>query len=440
MARKGSYITLFILLISILVQFANFANTEDVNNDDPTTWLGHMEPLGSRNIKHSVTSVDQFPKPQDFFRDFVGPSKPLLIKNGAKISPAFKVWTDDYFVSLPGAENTTVFAERRKKENRTIPGMEMSFKEFVQSYNNSDIYMVNGVPDILQKDILLPPALLCEDVKPHLVDTVMWFSSGGTKSVFHHDDVENINCLYRGSKTLLFVEYQKYKSKLRLDNAWGGFSGVDVDKVDFTKYPIFHEVEFYEAKMETGDCLFIPFKWYHQVTSVGRNIAVNIWWKHLQSFVPSKCDDMPPGATLDQFQFTSLKKNGADDDDDDDDAAAEGDEPENLMEMLALVLKKKKHLSYDDFVNFLKDNIQTEVKPEFEPDIMEFIGHVFQSTDVNKDGSVDVEDINLLDEKTLASLENDIAELEGILGEYHDPMYQIEDDEHPEDESHHEEL
>lgn len=42
----------------------------------------------------------------------------------------------------------------------------------------------------------------------------MWFSSGGTKSVFHHDDVENINCLYRGSKTLLFVEYQKYKSKV----------------------------------------------------------------------------------------------------------------------------------------------------------------------------------------------------------------------------------
>lgn len=42
----------------------------------------------------------------------------------------------------------------------------------------------------------------------------MWFSSGGTKSVFHHDDVDNINCLYRGSKTLLFVDYQKYKIKV----------------------------------------------------------------------------------------------------------------------------------------------------------------------------------------------------------------------------------
>ena len=47
---------------------------------------------------------------------------------------------------------------------------------------------------------------------------------------------------------------------------------------------------------------------YHQVSSTGRNIAVNIWWKHLHSFVPSKCDNMEKGATLDKFSFTSLEK------------------------------------------------------------------------------------------------------------------------------------
>ena len=62
---------------------------------------------------------------------------------------------------------------------------------------------------------------------------------------------------------------------------------------------------------------------YHQVTSVGSNIAVNIWWKHLHSFVPSKCDNMPSGATLNQFHFTSLDENGDDD--------AEEDEPGSLM-------------------------------------------------------------------------------------------------------------
>ena len=45
---------------------------------------------------------------------------------------------------------------------------------------------------------------------------VMWFSSGGTKSVLHLDDgLDNINCLFRGTKELLFIDYQKYKHVVR---------------------------------------------------------------------------------------------------------------------------------------------------------------------------------------------------------------------------------
>ena len=42
----------------------------------------------------------------------------------------------------------------------------------------------------------------------------MWFSSGGTKSVLHNDDVDNINCLFHGTKELLFIEYKKYKNQV----------------------------------------------------------------------------------------------------------------------------------------------------------------------------------------------------------------------------------
>ena len=42
----------------------------------------------------------------------------------------------------------------------------------------------------------------------------MWFSSGGTKSVLHNDDVDNINCLFSGTKELLFIDYKKYKNKV----------------------------------------------------------------------------------------------------------------------------------------------------------------------------------------------------------------------------------
>ena len=39
-------------------------------------------------------------------------------------------------------------------------------------------------------------------------------SSGGTKSVLHSDDLDNINCLFRGSKELLFINPVKYQGKV----------------------------------------------------------------------------------------------------------------------------------------------------------------------------------------------------------------------------------
>ena len=38
-----------------------------------------------------------------------------------------------------------------------------------------------------------------------LQDAVVWFSSGGTKSVLHYDAVDNINCLFDGTKELLMI-------------------------------------------------------------------------------------------------------------------------------------------------------------------------------------------------------------------------------------------
>ena len=38
--------------------------------------------------------------------------------------------------------------------------------------------------------------------------------------------------------------------------------------------------EYHFANMTAGDCLYIPFKWIHQVRSYNQNIAVNLWWDH----------------------------------------------------------------------------------------------------------------------------------------------------------------
>ncbi len=47
---------------------------------------------------------------------------------------------------------------------------------------------------------------------------VMWFSSGGTKSVIHNDDVNNINCIFSGSKEFLFMNITKYRNQVKQIN------------------------------------------------------------------------------------------------------------------------------------------------------------------------------------------------------------------------------
>lgn len=120
-------------------------------DDDPSFYPGHLEPLGARHNKSSVKTLFTFPKPQQFFENFASASFPLLIKGGAKLSPAFTQWTDEYFVSFPESENFLIDVENGKKETRTKGDLQrMSFKQFVESYRDQDVYMVNGVPNFIQ--------------------------------------------------------------------------------------------------------------------------------------------------------------------------------------------------------------------------------------------------------------------------------------------------
>ena len=62
-----------------------------------------------------------------------------------------------------------------------------------------------------------------------LQDAVVWFSSGGTKSVLHYDAVDNINCLFDGTKELLMINKVSlpYSSvDERLNNSHEAFQGV----------------------------------------------------------------------------------------------------------------------------------------------------------------------------------------------------------------------
>jgi hypothetical protein len=43
-------------------------------------------------------------------------------------------------------------------------------------------------------------------------------------------------------------------------NEEGGYSTVDVESVDMTKFPQLHKVPYSLVTISKGDCLFIPYK------------------------------------------------------------------------------------------------------------------------------------------------------------------------------------
>lgn len=52
--------------------------------------------------------------------------------------------------------------------------------------------------------------------------------------------------------------FQKYGEFVIFDAPEGAFSKVDVDAVDLEKYPGLAKAPWWQAKMQAGDCLFIP--------------------------------------------------------------------------------------------------------------------------------------------------------------------------------------
>ena len=97
-----------------------------------------------------VSVVDGWPSPQVFTKEYIGRSKPLLMKNAAKVYPAFWKWTDDYFLNEVHVPKTSkVMLERFKKEARQLSPSFMNFKEWVKTYNNTDKYMVQDLPRFL---------------------------------------------------------------------------------------------------------------------------------------------------------------------------------------------------------------------------------------------------------------------------------------------------
>ena len=146
-----------------------------------------------------------------------------------------------------------------------------------------------------------PPALAIQSVKvpnylsgiqhenrmPLLSETIeprIWIGGRGIVAA-HYDPSENIACCVAGSRRFtLFPPEQVanlYIGPFETTPAGAAISMVDFNQPDYEKYPRFKiaEAASLQTELQPGDAIYIPYLWWHHVSSLESvNALVNYWW------------------------------------------------------------------------------------------------------------------------------------------------------------------
>jgi hypothetical protein len=133
----------------------------------------------------------------------------------------------------------------------------------------------------LMEELRLPDALeQFYSGAARFVQRNIWMSPKGTRTALHFDVQENFNLQIEGEKSFLLfppINHDMYPYKLNSQASY--VSAVDPRNVDREKFPDFPLDRAQEAVLQSGDVLYLPYCWWHQVNTTGaENLNANVWW------------------------------------------------------------------------------------------------------------------------------------------------------------------
>ncbi|KAB7496914.1 JmjC domain-containing protein 7, partial [Armadillidium nasatum] len=255
--------------------------------------------------------------PLTFFRDWVAPNKPVIIKSAITKWNAFKKWNSSYLREKIGEAYVTVavtpngYADAPNNSYFVMPEeKKMKFNHFL---------------DILNKEIEEPGIFYVQKQNSNLTDEfrdllsdvdseISWFSEalgkspdavnfwmGDERSItsMHKDNYENIYCVVNGYKDFIlhpptdapWIPYKLYPQACYNSDSDGKFTikpvedslyvpwiCIDPLHPDFDSYPQYKKAVPIRCRLQAGDALYLPSLWFHHVSQSHGCIAINYWY------------------------------------------------------------------------------------------------------------------------------------------------------------------
>ncbi|KAM6968880.1 bifunctional peptidase and (3S)-lysyl hydroxylase JMJD7 isoform 1-T1 [Tautogolabrus adspersus] len=268
-------------------------------------------------LNSSVPYLDGSPEPLLYFRDWIAPNKPVIIRNACSHWPALNRWTPEYLREKVGSKVISVavtpngYADAVSGDRFVMPEeRKMTFSavlDVIQGkvQQRGVLYVQKQCSNLLDE---LPE--LTDDLEPHvpwmstalgkLPDAVnFWLGEASAVTSMHKDHYENLFCVISGEKNFIllpptdrpFIPYGVYQPAVYHQTDDGDFKVVDQsdsEKVpwipldpldpDLDRYPQYVRARPISCSVKAGEMLYLPSLWFHHVQQSHGCIAVNFWY------------------------------------------------------------------------------------------------------------------------------------------------------------------
>ncbi len=257
------------------------------------------------------------PTRAEFVERFLTPGLPVVIEGALDEWAALRKWSPAYFAQVVGEREVDVTTEEDGYFNKPRMPNRMRMADFVGTLERPTD---KGVSYLKQQDFASLPELL-PDVSlppyaeaPMVLATNIWFGPGGTATPLHYDPFENLFAQIYGKKSFELVHPGDLGlTYLRaLESDAPHISDVHCKSIDLERFPKFTDARRASIVLGSGDLLFLPAWWFHEVTSLETSISVNTWWRpKLERFTTPGAVRLaasgplflPPPFLLDQFEI-----------------------------------------------------------------------------------------------------------------------------------------
>lgn len=268
-------------------------------------------------LNQSVPHLEGPPDPLLFYRDWIGPNKPCIIRNAFSHWPALSRWTPEYLREKVGSKVISVAVTPNGYAD-AVSGDRFVMPEERRMSFNSVLDIIEGkVPAsgvfYVQKqcsNLLAELPELTDDLQPHvswMSDAVgkfpdavnFWLGEASAVTSMHKDHYENLYCVISGEKKFIllpptdrpFIPYGEYQPAVYHQREDGEFEVIDQigsEKVpwipldpldpDLDRYPQYLRARPLQCSVKAGEMLYLPSLWFHHVQQSHGCIAVNFWY------------------------------------------------------------------------------------------------------------------------------------------------------------------